>query len=235
MNGERRIRLRRVVAALLEQRGTAGRATAVCDACVSVLPSTDAAAVSLRSPSGAESILGASDDWAAGLEELRYTLGEGPGMTAHETGTPVFVDELGGQAARWPMFTKAAQATGLRSVASFPLRMGGIRLGVLDMYGKHTGTLTGEAVADGVVLAELALSAVLDHVARAEGRGEDWMDTANSYRDVNIATGIIAGRLRIPLTDAFARLRAYAFAHDRTLRSVATDVVARRLDLEESE
>ncbi|GAA4219278.1 GAF and ANTAR domain-containing protein [Actinocatenispora rupis] len=234
MSGERRVRLRRVVAALLDARGGTGRATAVCDACVSVLSGTDAAAVSLRTPSGAETVLGASDDWAVSLEEMQYTVGEGPGLAAHESGRPVLVDDLGGEATRWPAFVDAAQAAGVRSVATFPLRMGGIRLGVLDLYGRHSGVPTGDAVADAVVLAELALSAVLDHVSRAEGRGEDWIAAANSYKEVNIATGIIAGRLGISLTDAFARLRAYAFAQERTLRAVAADVVARRTDLEES-
>ena len=32
-----------------------------------------------------------------------------------------------------------------------------------------------------------------------------------------------------PAQDAFVRLRAYAFAHDRPLSEVARDVVARRL------
>jgi hypothetical protein len=36
----------------------------------------------------------------------------------------------------------------------------------------------------------------------------------------------------VPLTEALVRLRAHAYAHDRTLGAVARDVVARTLSME---
>jgi len=39
-------------------------------------------------------------------------------------------------------------------------------------------------------------------------------------------------QLGITLTEALARLRAYAYAHDRSLSDVATDIVTRRLVIE---
>jgi hypothetical protein len=39
-------------------------------------------------------------------------------------------------------------------------------------------------------------------------------------------------QLGLPIAEAFVVLRAYAFAHDRPLALVATDIVARRLVLE---
>ncbi len=48
------------------------------------------------------------------------------------------------------------------------------------------------------------------------------------------AQGMVLHQLSVSLEDALARLRAHAFASDRTLIEVSRDVVARRLDLSES-
>jgi hypothetical protein len=40
---------------------------------------------------------------------------------------------------------------------------------------------------------------------------------------------MIIAQLGVPAETAFARLRAYAYAHDRALGDVARDVVQRRL------
>ena len=47
--------------------------------------------------------------------------------------------------------------------------------------------------------------------------------------EVHQATGMILAQLDIPAADAFVRLRAHAFAHQRPLAEVAADVVMRRL------
>ena len=39
-------------------------------------------------------------------------------------------------------------------------------------------------------------------------------------------------QLGVPVKEAFARLRAYAYAQDRRLADVARDIVARRLRLQ---
>ena len=40
---------------------------------------------------------------------------------------------------------------------------------------------------------------------------------------------MVSVQLGVSVTEALIRLRAYAFSHDRPLRDVAEDVVARRL------
>ena len=43
------------------------------------------------------------------------------------------------------------------------------------------------------------------------------------------AQGMVMVQLGISIGEAMARMRAYAYAHDRRLSEVARDVVARRL------
>ena len=49
-------------------------------------------------------------------------------------------------------------------------------------------------------------------------------------REIHQATGMILAQLGITATEALLRLQAYAFANERTVRDVASDVVQRNLD-----
>jgi AmiR/NasT family two-component response regulator len=49
--------------------------------------------------------------------------------------------------------------------------------------------------------------------------------------EIDRATGMLTVQLGVSITDAFARLRAYACVNDLRLRDVARSVVARRLRL----
>jgi AmiR/NasT family two-component response regulator len=48
---------------------------------------------------------------------------------------------------------------------------------------------------------------------------------------VHNAAGIVSAQEGISVTEALIRLRAYAYSHDRLLRDVAQDVIARTLRL----
>ena len=56
-------------------------------------------------------------------------------------------------------------------------------------------------------------------------------DLALHRAEIDQATGMLTVQLDVPAGEAFARLRAYAYAQDRRLANVAGDIVARRLRL----
>lgn len=57
-----------------------------------------------------------------------------------------------------------------------------------------------------------------------------WLDSSRTgYAEVHPATGMVLTQLGVSAQEAFARLRAYAFAEDPLLRDVAREVVARWL------
>ncbi|HEV2087696.1 MAG TPA: ANTAR domain-containing protein [Cryptosporangiaceae bacterium] len=224
--------MRQLIADCAPAPGQDGWAQAVCAVCVSVLPGVDAAALTLRTEFRAQEMIGASDDWAAGLELAQYTLGEGPGVEAFGTGGPVLVPELGADQGRWPGFADAGLAAGVAAVFAVPLHLGGIRLGTLDLYRRRPGELPVDQVADAALLADLVTLALLEDTERAEREGVDGIRAAVSYEDVNVATGMLAAQLRISLEDAFARLRGHAFAVNRSVLEVAQDVLARRIPLD---
>jgi hypothetical protein len=126
-------------------------------------------------------------------------------------------------------------AAGARAVFGFPLRVGAVRLGALNLYRDQPGPMTDEQYADALVLADLAAEAVLAMQARASPGtlGKKLEEGANFRFVVHQASGMVAVQLGVSVGEALARLRAYAFGNDRLLAEVAEAIVARKLRLDD--
>jgi ANTAR domain len=145
-------------------------------------------------------------------------------------------------------FTPEARGLGAGAVFAFPLIVGAIRAGVLGAYRGTTGSLARAQLGELLILADIATMLLLDslsdgavaaadfHGARLDGQPPD---LALHRAEIDQATGMLTVQLGVPVAEAFARLRAYAYSQDRRLAEVAGDIVARRLllypdqDLEE--
>ncbi len=177
----------------------------------------------------------ATDRVAGELEEWQLTFGEGPCLDAFTGGGPVLVVDLRApeSAARWPVFAPAALDSGARAVFALPLQVGAIRVGVLDLYRTRAGGLSPHELADALAFADAAGMLLLDAGAGTQPDTADlaWQrdDPTAHQAQVHQATGMILVQLGISAEAAFARLRAYAYAHDRRLGDLARDVVERRL------
>ena len=76
-----------------------------------------------------------TDEVSTLIEELQYGLGQGPGVEAYHTGRVVLEPNLADPATpRWPAFTPPAIGAGARAVFAFPLRLGAVRLGALNLH-----------------------------------------------------------------------------------------------------
>ena len=130
---------------------------------------------------------------------------------------------------RWPADAPAAHDAGVRAVFAFPLQVGAARLGVLDVFRTHSGGLTRAELGCAFTLVEHAVATLLDSQQQATTHN-DGLDEAFEHRaGVYQAQGMVMVQLRSSLAEALARMRAYAYAHDRPLRDIAADVVARHL------
>jgi hypothetical protein len=169
------------------------------------------------------------------IEELQYTLGEGPCVDAYQLDQVVAEPDLADPVTpRWPAFTPPALEAGVRALFGFPMRSGTVRLGALNLYRDGPGPLTDDQHADALVVADVAARWVLEAQAGAPpGAVAQELETgADFHFVVHNAAGIVSVQQGISVTEALIRLRAYAFSHDRLLADVAEDVVARRLRLE---
>jgi hypothetical protein len=201
-------------------------------AAVILATGVDAAAVTVMLSATPRETVYASDRVASELEELALTLGEGPAVDAF-TGRPALVADLSASdwLAHWPVFAPAAVLAGVRAVFALPLQVGAIGLGVMGLYRAGPGDLDREQLADALVLADAACALLLDAAQRDWPRPDGrWPERAGPpHPEVHQATGMIIVQLGVSAAVALVRLRAYAYAHDRRLRDVAGDVVARRL------
>jgi len=230
VKGRRHERLWRLVVERAGRRTFSGWTGVVCDLVVEEV-AVDAAALSVRASVRTQDLVAASDPWGRELEELQFTLGEGPGAEAFAEGGPVLVSDLAEARNRWPAFTGSAEDSGLAAVFAFPLQSGAIRLGTLDLYCRRSGGLSSDGLSDALAFADLAMTALLADLGGDEGAGAPWarMEASGHYDDVNMATGMLAAELRVSLDDAFMRLRAHAFSNDQPLLEVARAVLARQL------
>jgi hypothetical protein len=218
-----------------EQVGLPAR---LCAECLSAL-SVSGAGVALMTADGPSGVvLAATDGRARQLEELQFALGEGPCVEASGGGRPVLEPDLvAAGPARWPRFGAAVLAAGVRAIFAFPLRVGAIRVGVLDLYRDAPGHLTILELADAAAFAEAATVVVLhlqDHDEH-DGMNSALMGPIDSQAEVHQATGMITIQLGVSLAEALLRLRAHAYASGRTVSAIAADVVHRRMFFDDSE
>ena len=226
-----RARLLRILARLEAGAPTGSGPTKLCEVCADVMTMTGAG-IMLMSGDVARGSVCSSNEVSALIEDLQYTLGEGPCVDAYNDDRAVVEPDLAGAGGRrWVEFTPKALAAGVRAVFGFPLRVGAIRIGALNLYRDRTSPLTDDQHADAVVLAGVAARSVLAMQAgAAPGRlGAELEAGADLRFVVHQASGMVSAQMEVSVVEALVRLRAYAFAHDRPLDSVAGDVVAGRL------
>lgn len=211
----------------------ATHADRVCAACVRLVGVSGAGLVLTADPDGAETIC-VTGPVTERMEELQFALGEGPGLDAHHLRRPVLEPDLGADdGERWPAFRRAALANGIAAVFAFPLHLGVIRLGTLDLYRDRAGALDHEQLADALVLADVAIDGILDLQAQVPpGALHPRLDDGGHRAAVHQATGVLSVQLGISMADALARLRAHAYADQRSLYDVAADVLGDRLRLD---
>ncbi|HEY3561453.1 MAG TPA: GAF and ANTAR domain-containing protein [Kribbella sp.] len=176
----------------------------------------------------------ASAPLASELDELQFTLGEGPSGEAVHNGVPVLEPDLAGFGAgrRWPAFAAMATERGVGAAYAFPVGVGAARVGVLTVYRREHGPLRAELLQDALVYADAILVLALDERVGVET--DQLIAVAFDARraEVHQATGMVAAQLGVSVTQALARLRAHAYSSGQSLQEVAAAVMAGRLHFE---
>lgn len=204
----------------------------ICRLCIEML-GVSGAGISMVTPAGTRSVVFSSDETSARIEDLQFTIGEGPCVDAVKFGRPVLVGDLHNPddvlVERWPEFMEGARLAAVRAVFSFPLRIGAISIGALDLYSKSPLEVSDNWLSSALMAADaVALALLLD--THLEGRASDDFDVQSTFQvQVHQATGMVQVQLGMSAEDALLSLRARAFSSGRSLTDISSDVVARRL------
>ena len=176
-----------------------------------------------------------SDAMTEAAEDAQYTLGEGPCVDAFRTKQPVLVPELADpERTPWAGFREAAQSAGVRAVFGFPLLIESVCFGALNLYHDRAGALSDEQFANALAVAHVASRTVLGWQSVAGPGSLAWqLEHVPMHRAVvHQAAGMVSVQASVSVPDAVVMLRAFAFAEDRRISDVATEVVGGLLRLD---
>src|ERR1700712_739674 len=179
-----------------------GFATAAVDAF-----GVDGAALTIIGSAGGRVLVHATDVLSFELDELQFTLGEGPCIDAKDTAQPVLVDsmEAADVQARWPGFARDAAVLKVGAEFAFPMLAGGRPFAVLQTYRHHASGLSQQQLADGQRLLDARQELILDELnEHLSGHTVDSSLGVHERSHVHQATGMLAAQLGIPVDEALS-------------------------------
>lgn len=206
----------------------------LCTTCVDVLH-VSGAGISIMSGRNSGPVCSSSES-VRRLEDLQFSMGEGPCRDAYVTRAIVSEPDLANRTnGTWPNYRPPALHFGACAVFALPLHIGNGTVGVLTLYQDTVGMLTDEQNADGLALADI-LPALMTAIQAREPEpvlSGDLSDADAHRTEVHQAAGITAVQLGIDVDVALLRIRirAHAYATDRTVADVSKEILAHRLHL----
>jgi hypothetical protein len=181
---------------------------------------------------GARVTVCASNRVAQKMEDLQFSLGEGPCIDAYVQSQLVSEPDLAHPTnGRWTSFCPAALSAGVVAVFGIPLRAGEMTLGALNLYRDSPGPLSHNQLLDAHIVARVVSREILTFQSHAaeDSLAEELVSEPSHRLVFHQAVGMIAAQLDVDVTVAALRLRSRAFAEDLSLTSLANAVVGRQV------
>lgn len=204
--------------------GSQGAALAAAIACVG---GGSSVALNLSGRWRPRALVAASDALAQAACDLERGYSEGPATDA--VARVVQVEASGDLAVVWPLYGPAASRLGIHAVSASPLCLHGHCLGsvtVLDPTpGRRGPRPQAGHLADALIYTLLAGSILSDR-DRLPG-----LPLTSGDRALNHAAGMVAAQSGLDIPDAFALIRARAFADGEPVETIAARIVSRQLHL----
>jgi GAF domain-containing protein len=168
----------------------------------------------------------ASDQVVRRADDLQYTLGEGPCLSAFAERATHRVDDVRTDS-RWPRWGPAAAEMGMLAALSAPLLVQDTAVGAVKVYAREAGAFSAR---DERLLTLFAAQAgvLLGFVRQAEGtrRASDAFKETLRSRDVlNMAKGALMERESVGEDAAFGMLLSLARARHQDVAQVAASLV----------
>lgn len=186
--------------------------------------------------SGRPTTVTAAGDFVRRIDEIQYSLDEGPCLEAYRTQRMVLVENLESEK-RWPRFSPAAFSHGLRGVVAAPLSVNGSHLGALNVYALEPWVFDDSAVKTAALFGEQAsiVLANAEAFTRAQRTATNLGEALTSRAVIDMAKGIVMVQEGCGPDEAFNRLRELSQTRHRKLRDIARELVDGISDAESGE
>jgi hypothetical protein len=222
-------------AAVAELNRSADRPSEFSRPFLDLIPVTGVAVSTIGDFLGNETV-SASDPQAARLDEYQFDLSEGPCWDAMRTARPVLRPDLhSAPGSSWPVFLNAIVDEKVRAIFAFPLIVGTLQIGAVDLYSIEPFRITDQQTRHVSALASLAGRHILRHAIQALGSDFDIADPGLGggfpRRIIHQATGMVMAQMDLSAEDAALVIQGHAFAASQSMLEVARSILDRSLDL----
>ena len=199
--------------------------TRVAEYAVRAIPGAEGAGLTLLEENRSDTIV-ATADFVARIDDIQYSLGQGPCVSAVADRQIVLSGSLGGDR-RWPQFGSRVARLGVHSVVSLPLITDEGVLGAMNVYAHDKNAFTADAGRLGELFAVPAAIAVQNAQVLAQTkRLASQLQAALSSRGViERALGIMMSRSGGTEAEALDRLRTLSQNQHEKLPVVAQSIV----------
>ena len=192
---------------------------------VQAIPGADGAGLTLLEDDRADTIV-ATDAFVSEVDDIQYSIGQGPCITAAREGQTVMSGSLGGDP-RWRKFGGSVARLGVHSVLSLPLITPDRVVGAMNVYAHAKNAFDVRSADLGEIFAVPAAISVLNaHVLAQAQRLATRLEAALETRGViDRAVGIVMSRSGGTAEEALARLRTVSQHDHHKLADVARQIV----------
>ena len=199
--------------------------TRVAEYAVRAIPGAEGAGLTLLEENRSDTIV-ATADFVAQIDDIQYSLGQGPCVSAVANRQIVLSGSLGGDR-RWPQFGSRVARLGVHSVVSLPLITDEGVVGAMNVYAHDKNAFTADAGRLGELFAVPAAIAVQNAQVLAQTkRLASQLQAALSSRGViERALGIMMSRSGGTEAEALDRLRTLSQNQHEKLPVVAQSIV----------
>lgn len=174
--------------------------------------------------------LSATTELARRMDEIQFDLREGPCWDAVSLRTSIFESDVRRHGPeRWPSLASALVRHEIGSLFAFPMTIGALSLGTVNMYAHAAVSLSAEQQHRAAMMAEVIGRRILRGALVADPDQNAPATTPFSRRLIHQATGFVLAQIGVSAEDAMLLIRTHAFTAGMTMMEVSDRILTGRL------
>lgn len=197
----------------------------VAEFAVRAIPGADGAGLTIMD-NGTPGTVVVTDPFVERVDEIQYSLGEGPCLSAAAERRAVRSGSLGDDRS-WPRFGQRVARMGVHSALSMPLVAADEVVGAINIYARAHEAFDerAEVLAQLYAVAAAVSVQTAEALAQARALAEQLENALGSHAVVDQAIGVLISRTGCTHEQAFEKLRAVSQTQNKRLTLVAQKLI----------